>query len=1475
MRILLAIAALSLGIAPTVRASDNLARGAEVSVDSTYDGYTPAPLNDGIQIVASSEYWRAGWASRQNDEPHWVQLEWPRPVTAASVVVYWTLDGGQFRSASTVQARIRVNKTWQTVAESAPEPGSSFSVLSFTPVATTAIRILQPSMQGPADRRGLMWVAETEVYGAAQDAQAQGEATLSVKTDAGPRTARFQVCGGTKGGACDIRLGAVPIGQIAALPGLSTAAAVELVSPGGDAGELTVKGSGDASLLELHTEPTANSAATAQAVSTTSTASTGLETKPLHLDTLLVEAGAARVVIVSSSRQPSYAAIAAKVRDRIRAVAEVDVKIVDAETLEPETLLGSSNAIVLGNLVTSRFVEILYWEWYTIADLWYPGPGGHVLRTLHNPYGNGGNVVLLGGSDDAGVTAAADALCEALQPSEPLKVGRLMEIRLGSGHKLPPAGEWTDPRLRIFHETLEHANVHECPLGFTDASLAGLRYHYSGDEAAALRFRELALNTDILTNCYHYNAHMHPIIWDLIEESPVFSEKDRLAIVNKLLTKARGGDGTAGRDKLLNCAKLHRESKKILDRHDAMHANCTLTHSRYFNTYWPAEEWSDNLDAVRTYYDRSMTSSKGWRDEGNMHTYLECPIIASQLLRDARFVDSGALRHYAELLVRMTDNRGYHSTYGGSLDSTLRTCAGMLKAPTILATLPLRKETELATKRFPTPYGFLHGQAWAIGLEPVPAAELVGVSHTPLTRWCWEYYGKGFPLEKGLDKLSMRSGFGRNDQYLLLDGISVGGGKPCANRNSTLSFVQNGCKFLVGSTKTMRVSRGGVGAKGGQIVSLEGMADLPAFGYSHTRAADHAFSIWDRSIFWRKGKWFFFVDRVTAGEPGTYSIALGWSTRGGMKGAGRALEVSQGAGDAINVMHVKNGGLRGFDPGGGARETVLKTMDKGDDASFATLLYVSGGPAKMTYNTIRLGPSLFAITGDEDAYLGLLAGNSFDRAGIRIRGAAFCVSPHAVSVVSGRELRWDTLVVTASVPCGMELDPQTGSLTIEADRSTEITVGADTRSLTPGMHTFPGTATPPPQLETLTAAIRNDAAAQNEPVATDKQTDALPALPIAWTRKVGAYTSYCVADTDGSGSDHVLLGMADGRVLCLNDAGKTVWEHKLDGDIRAVACATTPAGKTIIAGSKNEHVYALTADGSKVLWKHKLHFSKAVHDRAPWWTEGGKATTKGILATDLDGDGTDEVVCGTGATFIEALTPDGRSMWMRQFVWGTPDRFFTAPAAGNTTSLLATASHASGCCIWRLAPDGKVLSKNALPSGRGSWDGTRTQQVVVADMDGKGTHMALVGRGGAFNEVGLHDAITGERTWQHHMADRVCAVVALDTDGDGMKEVIAGTSSAWLTAFDLTGKHVWATFMPAHVLAVTAIGDTLYVQCGDARIYRVSRDGQLTGQHHVASGSAPSAHQAWRLVHTRDRLFVPDRNGHATMLTVGTTPSEK
>ncbi|MGC9320575.1 MAG: hypothetical protein ACP5KN_21250, partial [Armatimonadota bacterium] len=268
----------------------------------------------------------------------------------------------------------------------------------------------------------------------------------------------------------------------------------------------------------------------------------------------------------------------------------------------------------------------------------------------------------------------------------------------------------------------------------------------------------------------------------------------------------------------------------------------------------------------------------------------------------------------------------------------------------------------------------------------------------------------------------------------------------------------------------------------------------------------------------------------------------------------------------------------------------------------------------------------------------------------------------------------------------------------------------------------------------------------------------------------------------------------------------------------------------MLVGSEDEHVHAVTADGQTVLWTHRCHVSEERYQAAPWWMMGFAAPVLEILATDLDGDGAAEVICGTGGGFVEALSAGGERLWMREFLWGLPNHIITVPGPDGATHLLVNATtSASGSQSWRLDAAGEIISKNALDTGRGSWDSTLVQACELVQIDEAGTPMVIVGRGGAFNEVALHEAGTGERRWRHRLADGVTTVAAADLDGDGTGEVLAGSASAWLCAFDIAGDLRWATLLPNEVLAVTAAGDVLLVQCADGNVYRLSLAGEFIG----------------------------------------------
>ena len=269
--------------------------------------------------------------------------------------------------------------------------------------------------------------------------------------------------------------------------------------------------------------------------------------KDLHLDTPLVSAGKPMAMIVVPPRR--YAAAVALIQAAVRERAGCELPVVaDAA---PEAALPLSGArILLGNRSTNCAIGGFYDACYTLLDLKYPGPGGAVVHSLHNPYGNGHNAVFAGGSDDAGTERAARLLAERLQAlpkGTDLSLGWILDVRLGAG-LTPPA----DARHA---ETWDASDGYGSTgyFGWNSLSKCMAMYFMTGDAAPAHQFLRLAFpdkqafqeisdidgerienKDDPLAGAYHYNQHMTTLYWDLIEESPVFTDEQRLRITNAI-----------------------------------------------------------------------------------------------------------------------------------------------------------------------------------------------------------------------------------------------------------------------------------------------------------------------------------------------------------------------------------------------------------------------------------------------------------------------------------------------------------------------------------------------------------------------------------------------------------------------------------------------------------------------------------------------------------------------------------------------------------------------------------------------------------------------------------------------------------------------------------------------------------------------------------------------------------------------------
>jgi hypothetical protein len=143
-------------------------KAGRVAVDSSYDGYTVAPLTDGewdVRRISAMKYNEGNWASDETPQPHWIELSFDKPTRIAAVYLYWGFDRNRFMPSRQVELQTMSGEgQWQTISMMGPDKDHDRMAFELAPVEASQIRILQPARQGPPNRPFIMWVREVKVF---------------------------------------------------------------------------------------------------------------------------------------------------------------------------------------------------------------------------------------------------------------------------------------------------------------------------------------------------------------------------------------------------------------------------------------------------------------------------------------------------------------------------------------------------------------------------------------------------------------------------------------------------------------------------------------------------------------------------------------------------------------------------------------------------------------------------------------------------------------------------------------------------------------------------------------------------------------------------------------------------------------------------------------------------------------------------------------------------------------------------------------------------------------------------------------------------------------------------------------------------------------------------------------------------------------------------------------------------------------
>ena len=627
--------------------------------------------------------------------------------------------------------------------------------------------------------------------------------------------------------------------------------------------------------------------------------------KDLHLITRLTHDGKPNAVIVVP-KSGVYAAPAIRIQTAIRELTAVQVPIVD-DTSPRAAVPITGNVIALGNRSTNKAVGELYNRYYTLLDLRYPGVGGYVVRTLHSPFGSGHNVVFVGGSDTAGVDAAADALVAELRKStvrnSSIAVGRLAEIRLPKETKLP-----TDVReFEIWEASRGYRSIGY--FGWNSISKHMAMYYMTGNEHNAREVIRLAFpdeqalkeiaeidgerienKNEPLSGTYHYNSHMMILYWDLVEESPVFSDEERLRVTNAFAKQL-----------------LHRKGERVYSartppasvgsRHGQWSALSLYCLGRYFQKGYPDPIWQQCEKAGALHF-------------GSLHEYLwvvgefdylpwystgAAPVLTYMLLTgDRKPLENGVLRGLLRGQEVLTDGSTPDPFLSAASIGFLHKAAHLCQDGRFVQ---YQKHSGVDTSVFRLGQSYWPEQH----LAPVPPDDLLGKwSVLHMSEPEWRSRNTGFDIDATFRFASYRSSADDSGDYVLLKGINRQLRNPYHNF-SLLRLRVAGTTLLDGyGTQVYTRADGMVEPKIAMNGALRCRGVVGSTVFATGEVPDLAYCSWKRTLALRVGRHAIIVDDLTfRADSDNIEARISWESSSGVSRAVAApgvLSLAAGAG---------------------------------------------------------------------------------------------------------------------------------------------------------------------------------------------------------------------------------------------------------------------------------------------------------------------------------------------------------------------------------------------------------------------------------------------------------------------------------------------------------------------------------------------------------------------------------------------------
>ena len=1168
---------------------------------------------------------------------------------------------------------------------------------------------------------------------------------------------------------------------------------------------------------------------------------------PLCLETKLVADGKPDAVIVASDdpeMQKIAQAVQKGIQDRSGAVIEI---VNDASWMKGDRQ--SRNAISVGNMIQNKLTERLYCLWYAREDCWYPGKGGWVVRTVHDPWGAGTNVVVLAGSDVDGTREAAAQFLSLLKPGKDISLGHTIKVKMreevakACGKPNPDYAKKSLPRRG--QRTL-----------MSSSARCGMQYLCTGDPGFARMFVTYLMEHKRRGDLGH-GTHMElwKTIrgWDNLEECPALTDAERLEVVDYLLYVLRSEEGVQNG---MFVGSLGYSS--VRHNHHMLAAMCAYYGGHYFGKYYNVPDADEWFAKAKFCFDSQELQDKGQDESGNYEgsTALRPLLPYAYTEPGYRFLPSGTAKRFIDRVCVSIDNRFSSSGHGDCWDINCFPPLSISIGAWYYRDGAYQYIMEGRFKQFPSERDRMQTQPpFRVegDIPPTRPDRFEGIVVAPLNREHYDFYKKrqstklkwNLPWEQTFDKISFRTRFEPDKQYLVLDGIACGS-HGHYDPNCIIRFTDNNRVWIVDDSYTegpflpdhngVLVTRNGIAEDVPACARLDDVADLGDVGITRTTLPDHSGVDWERNIIWVKEKCFLVLDRMGAIKPGNYGFRCKWRTLGRATLDGNTLITRQEkkTPDRKNAFRIVHGGdvETSFITDRGdfgkqwtryeyaepvvniCSQDVSRELEPGKAFTFTNLLYATNVDHPFRLQLAKLDERSAFIDGEQTMLAGIADGG-YEAVGLTINAHTFLIRRQGVAMTGAGSLALDGKPLFASTtPVAVSMDLAQGTCVVLAKAQGEVSILGQAHAVKPGRNELRAAGLSGLSFEQVLKQARAIAEKRKAAVAGRPEAKSTANISVVWEFNAGAPVSAMALN-----GDHIVVGTDDGSGIGLDADGKELWRIKAEVDpksrihssrINAVSAGDlTGDGKNeIVFASENASIYALDRSG-KELWR----FTCPVYPK-----RGGKyGQARDVLVSDLDGDGKAEVIIAPNNIQLHILNHDGT----KRLTAKVRDPKMTCnnlstldvDGDGKKTVFAFPSSGSFGSGI-ELELNGRLnkVGTDGWPSH------IRDRAECDLNGDGKTDFACGTNRGNIYYRVWKENHLGNTKVFS--LGCPVTAMTAtLPTGKPG--RVAVGVDASYVHLLDGAGKSVWSratgspvtdvTFMENGILAVgTAAGHVLF-----------------------------------------------------------------